>query len=102
MNNKLLSGNREGIYLFHCPGCEYSHWFSTSGFTPSQREEDTEPKGPKWTWNNDKVKPTVRASILVRGQYTCHSFITDGKIKFLPDSTHKLSGQTIDLPDIDS
>lgn len=28
----------------------------------------------------------------------CHSFVRDGKIEFLSDSTHKLAGQTVDLP----
>ncbi len=98
--SKLLKGNREGIYLFHCPGCQYGPWFSTSGFIPSQRKEDIKPVGPVWTWNGDEEKPTVRASILVQGQYRCHSFITDGKIQFLADSSHELKGQTVDLPDI--
>ncbi len=97
---KLFKGNKEGIHIFQCPGCGYGHWFSTSGFTPSQRKEDTEPAGPVWTWNGDKEKPTVRASILVRGQYRCHSFITDGKIQFLSDCTHELKGQTVDLPEV--
>ncbi|QED11703.1 hypothetical protein PP914_gp215 [Arthrobacter phage Qui] len=30
----------------------------------------------------------------------CHSFVTDGKIEFLSDSTHKLAGQTVDIPDL--
>ena len=29
----------------------------------------------------------------------CHSFVTDGRIQFLGDCTHKLAGQTVDLPD---
>lgn len=28
----------------------------------------------------------------------CHSFVTDGRIQFLGDSTHALAGQTVDLP----
>lgn len=31
--------------------------------------------------------------------YTCHSFVTDGRIQFLGDCTHSLAGQTVDLPD---
>lgn len=31
----------------------------------------------------------------------CHSFITDGKIKYLSDCNHHLAGQTIDLPKIE-
>lgn len=30
----------------------------------------------------------------------CHYFIRGGKIEFCGDSTHNLSGQTVDLPDI--
>ena len=28
----------------------------------------------------------------------CHSFVTDGKIHFLGDSTHALANQTVDIP----
>jgi len=27
--------------------------------------------------------------------------VTDGRIMFAPDSTHALSGQTVDLPELD-
>ena len=29
----------------------------------------------------------------------CHSFIKDGNIQYLNDCTHKLAGQTIEIPD---
>jgi hypothetical protein len=29
----------------------------------------------------------------------CHSFITDGRIQFLGDCTHRLAGQTVPIPD---
>ena len=29
----------------------------------------------------------------------CHSFVTNGRIQYLGDCTHKLAGQTVDLPD---
>lgn len=29
----------------------------------------------------------------------CHSYVTDGKIQFINDSTHNLKGQIVDLPD---
>ena len=32
--------------------------------------------------------------------YRCHSFIREGQIQFLPDCSHALSGQTVDLPEI--
>jgi hypothetical protein len=31
--------------------------------------------------------------------HCCHSFVTNGKIQFLADCTHKLAGQTVELPD---
>jgi len=77
--------NEPGVFVFACPGCGCAHYVDE-----------------RWTFNGDLVKPTIRASILVRGHengedYRCHSFVTDGKIKFLNDCTHKLAGQTVPL-----
>jgi len=73
----------------------------------------TSGSGPCWGYNNDVEKPTFTPSILVtyngadagqdRDGYrappaVCHSFVTDGRIQFLTDSTHELAGQTVDLP----
>jgi hypothetical protein len=77
-------------YIFHCPGCECGHYVRVAG-----------PQEPIWKWNGDVKKPTVSPSILIRSQFTCHSFVRDGRIEFCSDSTHKLSGQTVDLPDCD-
>lgn len=57
-----------------------------------------------WTWNGDTEKPTVKPNVLfTRPTQTnrCHSWVTDGKVQFLNDSTHNLSGQTVELEDID-
>jgi hypothetical protein len=94
---------------FWCPGCDDVHGIHTG-------EEG-------WTWNGDLERPTFTPSVLVRmtkwhgtfeeyGKWTrpthnvepgteatCHSFVTDGRIQFLGDCTHKLAGQTVDLPD---
>lgn len=93
---KLLQDGEHGtIYKFICPGCGKQHWFWTKSKF-----------GPVWSFNGDMDKPTVRASIKVTtrlpdGGHICHSFVTDGRIQFLEDSTHHLKGQTVDLPDID-
>jgi len=100
--------------LFHCPGCDDVHGVC---FSPG-----------RWTWNNDAEKPTFHPSVLVTsGHFTpdwktgeecwctynaahpreptafkcqrCHSWVRDGRIEFLADSTHALSGQTVDLPE---
>ena len=57
---------------------------------------------PCWTWNGDTSKPTLRPSILTRlptsdGDVVCHSFVQDGRIRFLDDCTHDLAGQEVDL-----
>ena len=97
---------------FWCPGCNEAHSIRYSGTRPC------------WSWNNDLVKPTFSPSSHIKtGHYCthynpetdscwcmyykdpqdyqctiCHSFVTDGKIQYLADSTHALAGQTVDLP----
>lgn len=92
----------DGHVLFLCPGCGENHMINKT-----------------WTFNGDAVKPTIKPSILCRGKRlltdeeiarvmegetveladtVCHSFVTDGKIQFLPDCTHALAGQTVELP----
>ena len=80
-------------YRFFCPGCNYKHGFMVTGNTT-------------WQFNNDLEKPTVSPSILhtvdfyEQGKKICHSFIKEGKIQYLSDCTHKLAGQTIELPEL--
>lgn len=79
---------------FKCPGCR----------GPQQLPV----KGPRaWAWNGSMDKPTFTPSILTTWtsgadsqKRICHSFVTDGHIKFLSDCTHKLAGQTIELSDV--
>lgn len=83
-----------------CPGCQDSHVLPVTG-----------PRA--WGWNGRLDLPTFTPSILVRAracdpsdpeakalESTCHSFVTDGRIQYLTDTTHGLSGQTVDLPDL--
>ncbi len=100
---------------FWCPGCKCAHVINY-GAPPTT-----------WSWNNDLVKPTILPSISLKsghfctshkqgdacwctynakhpdrkvtyGCSICHSYVTDGKIQFLADSTHALADQTVDLP----
>lgn len=88
-----------GRVAFWCPGCKTGHQINVF--------EDPNRQGPLWGFNGDGDKPTFTPSIFVnpphlRGPSTrpsCHSFVTDGRIQFLSDSTHALAGQTVDLPD---
>lgn len=102
---------------FDCPGCGEPHIVNITGTNA-------------WSFNGDHERPTLSPSVLVRnGHYCntppvpgncacdfqerfpdeepwdwpcsiCHSYVRDGRIQFLPDSTHALAGQTVDLPEI--
>ena len=102
-------------YLFWCPGCDHTHHVTV--------KQHPDGKGPVWGFNDNVEKPTFSPSLLVqydmweppvtpenmeqwkaapwqqtKVHYVCHSFINDGKIQFLTDCTHKLAGQTVDIP----
>ena len=81
--------------LFRCRGCGNAH----------QVVVDVPDGG--WSWNGNLERPSFSPSVLVHeirrddgSLYAprCHSFVTDGRIEYLPDSTHSLAGQTVDLP----
>lgn len=79
---------------FWCPGCDEAHVISVA---PG-----------RWGYNGNPEKPTFTPSILVQSGHfeepsgftpsICHSFVIDGQIRFLSDSTHALAGQTVPLP----
>lgn len=75
--------------VFMCPGCSMTHTVDTS-----------------WKFNGSIINPTITPSILAiyrnkDGDQRCHSFIIDAKIRFLKDSSHKLKGQTVNLPEVE-
>lgn len=70
---------------------------------------------PNWTWNGDTEKVTLKPSVKTEGTtflggkpdvkenwvpYICHTWVTDGRVQFLDDTTHELRGQTVDLLDV--
>ena len=115
LSSKLrsLAGDR---LMFWCPGCDGAHQVGVG-----------EGPGPRWEYNGDPEAPTFRPSVLVRGETwcppvtpenidrwerepwhqtkmstVCHSFVTEGRIQFLGDCTHRLAGQTVPLADFDN
>lgn len=92
-----------GRLLFYCPGCESAHIVRVVG-----------DEHPRWGYNDNPDRPTFTPSILVTyngpdadtrdadgdraPSRICHSFVTDGRIQFLGDSSHELAAQTVDLP----
>lgn len=95
---KTIKGD-DGRYLIECPGCGSYHAFAV---------HERQSNGAIWTFNGSFESPTFKPSMLVTVKFTdpntpekiCHSFVTDGKIKFLGDCTHELKGKTVDLPEI--
>lgn len=98
ISKKLRSVAGDGL-MFWCPGCDVAH-LVYHGAGP----------GPRWGWNGDAERPTFTPSVRVTYSgldagrdgappTVCHSFITDGLIRFLDDCTHALVGQTVDLLD---
>ena len=55
-----------------------------------------------WTWNASVDSPTLRPSVKTESWkgWLCHSWVTDGRVQFLSDTTHDLSGKTVDLLEI--
>jgi hypothetical protein len=95
---KKIYQMRPGLLAFECPGCGSLH--------PVYTDDSNVINGVvnKWTYNNNGDKPTFFPSVHIHKgtpSLTCHSFITDGRIKFLLDSANPLRGQTVDLPDWD-
>lgn len=103
-----------GGLVFFCPGCESTHQINSHS------------TGPVWTYNDNPAAPTFHPSVLytsghhVPGQEgklcwctyearigkpapckcsVCHSWVRDGQIEFLRDSTHELAGQTVPIPE---
>lgn len=66
-------------------------------------------EGPNaWTFNGDTARPTLQPSLKLTYNYgsektpfVCHSIVTDGRIAYCGDSTHALSGQTVELPEVE-
>jgi hypothetical protein len=55
-------------------------------------------QGNQWPADAPFHKPR-HAGVEPGDRIVCHSFVTDGRIQFLDDSTHELAGETADLPE---
>lgn len=80
---------------WRCPGCNRAHSVKTGV--------------GGWGWNGDAEKPTFTPSVLVRYDGAdadetdappaiCHSFVENGRMRFLDDCTHALRGKTVAIP----
>jgi len=96
---KIAEAGGESRISWWCPGCEGRHVVPVTGEN-------------KWGWNGSLSQPTLSPSVLVYAharspewgagnQPRCHAFMRDGKIMFLPDCEHLLSGQTVSMESVD-
>ncbi len=121
-----LRQSEDGKVLFRCPGCDAAHGINVgkgpgprrgwngSGdaptFTPSVRvrgiraPDGREVMTPAEEAEYDAIFAAGGSEAVLASRFgtTCHTFVTDGRIQFLDDCSHKLAGQTVDLPDWDS
>jgi hypothetical protein len=87
-----MVGNR---LMFWCPGCDNAHTIRINEAGALNY----------WSWDGCVNHPTIQPSILVNRDGLnpnvpiCHSYVRDGYIQFLPDSSHKLTGLTVPIPD---
>ena len=117
----ILRNLEGGGLSFHCPGCDQRHsvWVGAgSGPRWSWNGDAAKPTfSPSILVTGghycngfvpgDNCWCAYNAEELAAGRppsgfkcERCHSFVVDGRIQFLADSTHHLSGQTDDLPAI--
>lgn len=79
--------------LFWCDGCKTHHQVPVNGRNG-------------WTWNGSTDFPTLTPSLLVNPGHVvpdvpvCHSFVKEGTVQYLEDSTHQLAGKTLPLEEL--
>lgn len=66
---------------------------------------DKHERSPVWSWNGDTERPTLKPSILTWTEdagkkLVCHTWVNDGMVQYLPDSTHEFAGTTRPLLDV--
>lgn len=93
-----MHDERHVFYCVECPACGISHAIRTAS------QDDG---APVWTFNGDLERPTFYPAVLApsidesTGVATiCHFYVEDGRIRYLPDCTHSLVGQRVELPDL--
>lgn len=80
---KLRRG--EGRFFHFCPGCDCMHPLPDGWAFDGNLENPTFTPSFKHSWGNKMI---------------CHYFLTAGQLVFCPDSTHRLAGQTVALPEL--
>lgn len=90
------------ILRFDCPACKGEVMIWGDGQEHPVVPFHEVKVGPTgWGFNGDLDNPTLTPSVRVRygdhQPYTCHFFLTSGRIDYCADSTHKMAGQTVEM-----
>jgi hypothetical protein len=88
----------QATHAHWCPACKEMHDYAV---------EQPFHNGARWSFNGDGDSPTFAPSMNISvGPFRdgtvkrCHYFVRAGRIEYCGDSTHALSGQTVELPDV--
>jgi hypothetical protein len=98
--------NQKNSYYFFCPGCNEFHSVRTT--TPHNDGLKFELQGNKENPTFVPIAQPIPRTIEKFNKsthdsipgYTCLSIIRSGHIRFLPQSTHLLAGQQVELPEL--
>lgn len=110
ISTKLRSVAGGGI-SYWCQGCQEMHAINSTWQFDGNLEAPTfapsvlvtsghylaDWKGPN-CWCTYNAKHPEKPTVFKRER--CHTFINGGMVQFLPDCTHALAGQTLQLPDL--
>lgn len=99
----ILHKANDQTVFFWCPGCDEAHQVIIAGpkawgFNDDYEKPTFTPSYLTWVDPNPKADPKYEGGKYFNG-FRCHSFIRDGLIEYLNDCTHKLAGQTVQLPE---
>jgi hypothetical protein len=89
---------------FWCPGCDDIHMVDNNLWQVSETDDGLTINPSILVYSRKKLinEDLEYDALLDPSNITttprCHSFVRDGKIEFLNDSTHALAGQTVDIP----
>lgn len=117
----ILRNGEGGLLTWWCPGCNGPHQVRAvireavlavpdpddPDWTPPRQYYEA--RDGAWSWNGSAARPSFQPSVLVTYNGSdagsagappavCHSFVSDGQMQMLGDSTHALAGQTVPIP----
>ena len=98
LSKKLLQSEDGARLWWYCASCDMLHPIALHN-RPGESVD-------VWSWNNDAERPTFMPSFLTDmsgrngPKRICHTYIKEGMVEYLNDSTIHLRGVTKELQDI--